>query len=69
MSSIYGEDDNSLAESIASSALGHQSAETAGSEEGSKGTRPQSKGPVKVTDLGEGNDSRANVKGNHGKQD
>lgn len=63
MSSIYGEDDNSLAESIASSALGSPSADTAGSEEGSKGTRPYDKGPIKVTDLGEGSDSRAKSKG------
>jgi len=61
--SIYGDDDNDFASSVASSALGKPSADKAGSEEGSKGTRPQSKGPVKVTDLGMGSDSRAKSKG------
>lgn len=63
MSDIYGDDDNALAQSISRAALGSPSADKAGSEDGSKGVRPHDPGPVKVTDLGEGSDSRAVSKG------
>lgn len=67
MPSIYGEDDNAFAESVASSALGKPSeykhSGAPSGEDGSKGVRPQDPGPIKVTDLGEGSDSRAVSKG------
>lgn len=62
--SIYGTDDNSLAHSIAGDALGSSSPDRAGAARPSKGNHSD-KGPVKVTDLGEGGDGRAKPKGNH----
>lgn len=78
LSSMYGTDDNAMASSIASAALGDPSSnahsgnpidQSAKSKGASGNGEVSENGDATITKHGIGNDKRAHTKGNHGEQD